>query len=398
MYIPGISHFMSTGMLRYLDKLFGKPMSWILFLIKKFFGKKKSKEQLQHFHPKKILLVKLRWIGSVILLSPVVTNLKKKYPQAKVHFLTKKGLHTIYGNDVFDKVYSLNTWWILNAIKDFITVPIRLMKEKYDLVIDFEVVSYYTATLSYMIRPKYSIGFKIIGKTKDKLYDFTAMYHESKHITDIFTLPLKLLWVDYSSYDLIPPYFSTSDEQKVCDNIPNLKDCIAINVNASDLAFERRRPVVYYQKLINALVQKWEHILLVGSPSEKWYVQSIYAWLHNKQNIMNIAGQYTLNQSFAILKHVKLFITNDSWPLHVAVAYQTPTISFFGPETPLIYGPKFHQELHKVFFLNLYCSPCISVFRDKNFICENKNNCMFQIHPEKVIQEIEYFLLNKKFK
>jgi len=62
--------------------------------------------------------------------------------------------------------------------------------------------------------------------------------------------------VDYSSYDLIPPYFSTSDEQKVCDNIPNLKDCIAINVNASDLAFERRRPVVYYQKLINALVQK----------------------------------------------------------------------------------------------------------------------------------------------
>jgi len=67
------------------------------------------------------------------------------------------------------------------------------MKEKYDLVIDFEVVSYYTATLSYMIRPKYSIGFKIIGKTKDKLYDFTAMYHESKHITDIFTLPLKLL-------------------------------------------------------------------------------------------------------------------------------------------------------------------------------------------------------------
>ena len=101
-----------------------------------------------------------------------------------------------------------------------------------------------------------------------------------------------------------------------------------------------------------------------------------------------ISTDYWINQEF---------ITNDSGPLHVAVAYTTPTISFFGPETPIIYGPKFHADLHKVFFLNLYCSPCISVFRDKNFICENKNNCMFQIQPENVIEIVEKFLIHKKF-
>lgn len=395
-YIPGLS-LMSTGMLRYLDKIFGKPASRILFLVKKIFRKKRTVEQLQNNYPKKILLIKLWGIWSVLLLSPVVTNLRKKYPDAEIHFLTKKWLHTIYSNGMFDKTYSLNTWWIFNAIKDFLFVPLKLMREKYDLVIDFEVVSYYTATLTFMINPKYSIWFKIIGKTKDKLYDFNVIYHESKHITEIFSLPLRLLWMEHIEYILIPPSFSAHDENKILSDIPNINNFIAINVNASDLALERRWPAVYYQKLIDALVQKWEHILLVWSPLEKNYVESIYNWLQYKQKVINIAGQYSLNQSFVILKHVKLFITNDSGPLHVAVAYQTPTISFFGPETPVIYWPNFHPELHKVFFLNLYCSPCISVFRDKNFICENKNNCMFGISPEKVVETVEKFLIHNKF-
>ena len=395
-YIPGFTG-LTTNMLRYLDRILGKPASWVLFLMKKFLRKKKAIAQLQDMHPKKILLIKLWGIGSVLLLSPVVTNLKKKYPHAEIHFLTKKWLHTIYDSSVFNKVYSLTTWWVFNAIKDFVLVPLKLMREHYDLVIDFEVVSYYTATLTFLIHPRYSIGFKIIGKTKDKLYDFTAMYHESKHITEIFSLPLKLLGMDHIVYELIPPSYLPEDEYKIVIDIPDVKNCIAVNVNASDLAYERRWPAKNYVRLIDALAEKWEKILLTWDKSDVSYVDVIYRQLKHKDKIFNIAGIYSLKQFFVVVKSVKLFITNDSGPLHVAIAYTTPTISFFGPETPIIYGPKFHPDLHKVFFLNLYCSPCISVFRDKNFICENKNNCMFQIQPDKVIETVENFLLYKKF-
>ena len=389
---------MSTGMLRYLDRLLGKPASRMLLVIKKMFRRQRIVDELQQINPKKILLIKLWGIWSVVLLSPVVVNLRKKYPHAEIHFLTKKWLHTLYDTSVFDKTYSLNTWGILNAINDFVQVPFRLMKEKYDLVIDFEVVSYYTATLTFMLNPKYSIWFKIIGKTKDKLYDFTAMYHESKHITEIFSLPLKLLWIWDPTLELLSPSYTVADEQKVLSTLSHLKDCIAININASDLAYERRWPAKYYQELIDHLTQQWIHILLVGSPWERVYVDSLYQTLRDKQLVDNVAGTYTLSQSFVILNKVRLFITNDSWPLHVAVAYQTPTISFFWPETPLIYGPKFHSHLHKVFFLNLYCSPCISVFRDKNFVCTNQNKCMFEIGSDKVIQYVDQFLLNKSSK
>ena len=396
-YIPGIS-IMNTGMLRYLDRIVGKPASRILFLIKKILRKERKMQDVHSLHPKKILLIKLWGIWSVLLLSPVVNNLKKKYPWVKVHFLTKKWLHAIYDASIFDKVYSLNTWWMLNAIKDFCVVPLKLIKEHYDLVIDFEVISYYTATLTFLINPKYSIWFKIIGKTKDKLYDFTAIYHESKHITEIFSLPLKLLWVEDISYDLIPPSYTLLDERKVFDDVPDINNCIGVNVNASDLAYERRWPARYYVQLIDALSEKWEKILMTWDISDVKYVSSIYDQLKHKNKVLNVAGLYSLKQFFVMVKSVKLFVSNDSGPLHVAIAYKTPTVSFFGPETPVIYGPKFHPELHKVFFLNLFCSPCISVFRDKNFVCNNENKCMSGIRPEKVIQTIEYFLLNKKFK
>jgi heptosyltransferase II len=137
---------------------------------------------------------------------------------------------------------------------------------------------------------------------------------------------------------------------------------------------------------------------LTGDTSDKEYVDNVCQQLKHKDKVINIAGIYSLKQFFVVIKSVKLFISNDSGPLHVAIAYQTPTISFFGPETPIIYGPNFHPELHKVFFMNLFCSPCISVFRDKNFICTNQNKCMSEILPDKVLQQIDYFLLNKSFK
>jgi len=384
---------MKLTTLRYLDKNVWWLACIFFSVAKKIFIRKKSKQDLLSLKPKKILLIKLWWIGSVILMSPVFKNLREIYPDAEIHFLTKKWIDKIYTDWVFDKVYSLNTWWILNAIKDFIYVPFALFRERYDLVIDFEVVSNYTAALTFLLFPRYSIGYQIIGKIKDKMYDYNVMYHESKHITDIFLLPLKLLWKQELSYDLIWPSFSAKDKDIIYNDFPNINKCVAVNVNASNLALERRWIKEYIIETIDFLTNNGYEILLVWSPDEQDYVSEVYDLVKKNINLIhNIAWKYSLTQTFAILKQVKLFITNDSWPLHVAIAYNTPTVSFFGPETPVIYWPKLDKWIHKTFFLNLYCSPCISVFRDKNFICGNENNCMKLIKPDVVIEYIKSFL------
>ena len=90
-------------------------------------------------------------------------------------------------------------------------------------------------------------------------------------------------------------------------------------------------------------------------------------------------------------------ITNDSGPLHIAEWYGTKIVAFFGPETPVIYGPRSKDAL--VFYLkDKYCSPCINVYDNKKSlygdICKD-NKCLSEIKPIEVFEKTEErFLLS----
>ena len=84
-------------------------------------------------------------------------------------------------------------------------------------------------------------------------------------------------------------------------------------------------------------------------------------------------------------------ITNDSGPMHMAVAMGTPTVSFFGPETPLLYGPR--GKKHKVLYVNLGCSPCITNSNAKNARCKHSQaRCMNKISVDEAYKAAEELL------
>jgi ADP-heptose:LPS heptosyltransferase len=85
----------------------------------------------------------------------------------------------------------------------------------------------------------------------------------------------------------------------------------------------------------------------------------------------------------ALLSICDACISNDSGPLHIAAALGIRTVSFFGPESPLLYGPR--GEGHTVFYAGIYCSPCLNVYNAKKAMCNGNNICMQEITPEQVI-------------
>lgn len=54
-------------------------------------------------------------------------------------------------------------------------------------------------------------------------------------------------------YDLIEPYVSEADEKAIFQKFESLGECIAVNVNSSDLALERRWTIEGYRELIDFL-------------------------------------------------------------------------------------------------------------------------------------------------
>ena len=75
-------------------------------------------------------------------------------------------------------------------------------------------------------------------------------------------------------------------------------------------------------------------IILIGGEGDIPRVREIVASLNDDKHVVNLAGKTNITQLLALLEQVDLVISNDSGPLHLAVMMGTPTISFFGPESP----------------------------------------------------------------
>ena len=60
-----------------------------------------------------------------------------------------------------------------------------------------------------------------------------------------------------------------------------------------------------------------------------------------------------------------------------------PTIIFYGPETPLLYGPI--NETTQNLFLGISCSPCVTAYNHRNSPCDGDNVCLKSISPDRVM-------------
>lgn len=127
------------------------------------------------------------------------------------------------------------------------------------------------------------------------------------------------------------------------------------------------------------------NILIFGGPNEVDMANEIENILKNDhiENVENIAGKTTIETLCSHIGGLSLFVTNDSGPMHVAAAYQVPTVAIFGPtrykETSQWKNKKSHIVRH-----DLECSPCM-----KRECPLKHHDCMKKIEASEVIQAIE---------
>ncbi|MDP8219132.1 MAG: glycosyltransferase family 9 protein [Candidatus Theseobacter exili] len=76
----------------------------------------------------------------------------------------------------------------------------------------------------------------------------------------------------------------------------------------------------------------------------------------DEKGFLNLTGKTDLKLLISILKRVKLFITNDSGPMHIAAAVGTPVLALFGPTDSVVYGP--YGNKNRIVSASLECIPC----------------------------------------
>lgn len=362
-----------------------------------------SNKELEKKDVQTILCQKYFGMGSILLAIPLLKGLRENYPNAKIIFLTlEENKKVIELCSLADEVLvvRIDSLWVFT--KDAIKNVAYLISKKIDVSIDLEFFAKFTMLVSFISMARIRVGFYLRNIRPKGMVTHKIPFNPYKHLMEIYFSFGTDLGIERKRM-----YFSSP--------LPTLKDLygnillekfdldvrdkfIIINVNSSHLFKFRCWPSYYFVELIQLLIDKYPEycFIMIGSKNERNYVEGIYNKINHKNSkLINCAGQTSLEEFFALIEMSYLLITNDSGPMHIASLYGKNIVAFFGPETPIVYGPINKNSV--VFYnKNMHCTPCLNVYDNKNIFCGRtciQNDCLLEIKPKEVFKRIENVFL-----
>jgi heptosyltransferase-2 len=297
--------------------------------------------------PNKVLIIQTAFLGDAILISSLLEKIRIESPDTSIHLLVRKGNESIFQayphkNLVkvwaYDKKQKWDSWRSLQ--KD-------LKLECFDQV--FVAQRFFGMGLLSL-----SIGAKkVVGFDKNPLsWFFTErVSHEwgtGKHET-IRNTALISSWLGAKVYK---PFLSPADKE-----LPNaLLSKKYICISPGSVWETKRLPVRVWIDFIK-LLPKNQPVVLMGAPNEVHLAEEI-ASACPESKIINEAGKHGLVDAIRIYQHSLMSYMNDSGPMHICSAVDTPTVAVFCSTIPAFgFGPLASWS-RIVEVERLECRPC----------------------------------------
>jgi lipopolysaccharide heptosyltransferase II len=357
---------------------------------------------------KKILILRPRAIGDVILTTPFIRNVKREFPDAQIDYLVEPFVKPVLeGNPYITNIILLQRQKIKNepenvkAIKnklqnskssvkiiDNIKFYLKFFKNRYDLVFDLWG-NLRTALISFLTGAKYRVGFtfrfrKYFYNIKVKP-DICPKYNVHYHL-DL----LRAIGIEPDS-EKTEFYISNSDEIFIKEFLKNsgITDrdiLIGLNPNGSWVTkrwFEKK-----FAKLAELILKEIADakIIILWGPGELGIAQNIINAISYKKEKVILAPETNLKEMGALIKNLDLIVTNDGAASHIAVALDTKSLTIYGPTNPKSWSPSGNKR-HLALAPDVLCAPC-----DKTVCPFGTIECMNRIKEEDVFLKLKELL------
>ncbi len=354
----------------------------------------------------KVLVVLLSEMGSLVLATPMFRRLREKYPQARIQVLLFQKnrevldlLSVVGGEDVI----TLDSSSLGRFARDGLGLVARLRRARFDVVIDCELFARVSSLLSFISGAPIRVGFH--RHTQEGLYrgDFInrpVPYNPYHHLSQQFLTLVDA--IDSETYPkakrcVTPEIFAVPrvelDDREVyalrtrlLAHAPQVAGQRLILIYPSGgLLPIRAWPLEHYRAITEAFLAQGYAVGIIGMPDDKALAQQIQARCHHELCIDLTGFTESLRELMALFSMSSLLITNDGGPGQFAALSDIPTMVFFGPESPVLYGSLDPQAV--VFFTNASCSPCVTAYNHRKSPCDGNNVCLKRIRPEAVLEK-----------
>ncbi len=284
----------------------------------------------------KILLVRLDHIGDLLMATPAIAALRRKFPEARIDLLGGKHALEIYrGNADINHIHTFDaTWYDPRRGQeiwpiDIVSTVWKLRKEKYDVSVDLRGDFRIIFLFLWLTGARRRIGFHDLGL--GFLLTDSHSYDNEKSYLDLNFNVLSSLHISREDRQT---RFSIADEEedyvtKIFQEQGITGEDRIVGINPTTNRIEQRWCEKRFAELSDRLMEnEGVKIILLSAKTEASLARLVPRYMKNK--VIDLVGRTDLGQLGALLKRLSLYIANDSGPMHLSVALNTPTIGLFG--------------------------------------------------------------------
>lgn len=325
------------------------------FLILFFFNcldRLRKKPDLPH-QVKKIAIFSTTGLGDTLWSTPAIKALKTAYPDCHLTIITSAvGKEVLLHHPLIDQVivHSLFSFWQLFR-------QLRLLH--LDAILIFHSSQRKMFLLAKLLQPFYLISTSGRNKSLDPLISHLIKADPDEHEIHRRLKLLEPLNVPIPS-NLSLDLFITDDEHLEADQflkaqmILPTRPLIGIHPGSKDSY--KRWPEADFVAVAQALKAKYAcDILLTGTSDE---AQMIYRMSRKIPGSIAIVGQVSLRVVMALMAKMRVFLTNDTGPMHIGYALKVPTVAIFSPTSPMRCGPLGAMNSFPL-YKKRCCTPCL---------------------------------------
>jgi len=285
----------------------------------------------------KILLLQLKRIGDLVLTTPAIATLRKRFPEAEITMAVSSEcaelLPAISGVDR-----------ILMARRNLsdLTLFLAAASKKFDYCIDF-TRNDRSAFLAFLSNArKRIVSYRVRDQSKSRARFYTDFV--DVRMRDLHTIDYNLSLLEPLGIGAV----SSSLQLQVPQSAHEKADALRRDRNVSKPYVVLHPGSARHEKLWEP--KRWERVIerfgrdsdldLILTSGASKHEQAHIAAIKNKTEIIDLSGKTDLLTLAALISEARLLVTVDSAPVHLAAATHTPQVILFGPTNPFHWRPR----------------------------------------------------------
>jgi predicted lipopolysaccharide heptosyltransferase III len=282
-----------------------------------------------------ILLIQLRRIGDLILTTPAIAALRKKFPDARISLAV-----ALDGEELLPAIPGIDRGLVVNNARSWLEIA----RDKFDYCVDF-TRNDRSALLTWLSRAKSRITRerrKQRSTVRASAYNrFVVAPARPQHTIDSYLRLLEPLEVRDPSLEIhlhLPSGArAAADRLRALHKIDNQYIIFHPGSARAEKFWEAQR---WADLLGQTSAHRDVDLVLTGGNSalEQNHLREIKSNL--RREVVDLSGKTDLLTLAALIDRAQLLVTVDSAPMHLAAATRTPQIALFGPTNPFHWRPR----------------------------------------------------------